>query len=114
MLTSLVLLVVAAVAAFIVVHLLTRVRIRSVAWVAIAVLWFAAIGAIVFVDVNLPLSDSHLRPHGSAPLWLTLIAAFARFAALASILLARQILQRSIVEPNKPLQPIARENARSD
>jgi hypothetical protein len=74
---------------------LTRLRLRSVAWVGIAVLWSAAIAAIVFVDVNIPLSDSHLRPGGvPAPLWLTLVAAFTRFAALASIFVARRILQR--------------------
>jgi E3 ubiquitin-protein ligase DOA10 len=109
-----VVLVAVAGAAFLVVHLLTHIRLHSVAWVGIAVLWFAAIAAIVFVDVNIPLSDSQLRPSSMpAPLWLTLVAAFARFAALASIFMARQILQRSVIEPDKPLQPIAREDTRS-
>jgi hypothetical protein len=114
MASSVVVLVAVAGAAFLVVRLLTSIRLHSVAWVGIAVLWSAAIAAIVFVDVNIPLSDSQLRPSGTpAPLWLTLAAAFARFAALASIFMARQILQRSVVEPNKALQPTARDDARS-
>ena len=109
MLSSLVVLVAVAGAAFIAARLLSRVRARSVVWVGIAGLWSAAIAAIMLVDVNVPLSESHLRPSGEpAPLWLTLAAAFARFAALASIFTARQILRRPVVESKKSLQPIAR------
>jgi hypothetical protein len=112
---SLLVLVAVAGAAFIAAGLLVRLRSRSMVWVAMAGLWSAAIAGIVFVDVQAPLTESHLRPGGEpAPLWLTLAAAFARFAALASVFTVRHVLRQPVVEPNQPLQPIAREDARSD
>jgi hypothetical protein len=101
-------------AAFIAARLLVRGRSHLLAWLIVAALWSLAIAAIVFVDVNVPLSESHLRPGGEpVPLWFAVAAAFVRFAALASIFTARRLLRRPDVEPNKPSQPIAREDARS-
>jgi hypothetical protein len=106
---SVAVLIAVAIAAFLCVRMLRRVRKHSVLWLSVAGLWSGAIAAIVFLDVNIPLSESHLRPSGSpAPLWLAISATYVRLAALASIFVAQQILQQPIEQPNNRLQPIAR------
>ncbi|HEY0682356.1 MAG TPA: hypothetical protein VGD45_08505 [Steroidobacter sp.] len=87
-------------AAFVVVSLLARVKARAVRWWAAAVILVAASVAVFFVDVNVPLSESHLYPVTTpAPLWLALLAAFARFSMFATIILMRDLLHQPAREP---------------
>src|SRR5688500_20361699 len=88
-------LIVVAVAAFLCVRVLRRVRKRAVLWLSVAGLWSGAIAAIVFLDVNIPLAESQLRTSGSrAPLWLAISATYVRFAALASLFVTQQVLRQ--------------------
>jgi hypothetical protein len=106
---SLALLIAAVGFAYVAVRLaLLRIRTRAVVWLVIGLLWSGAITSIMFVDVNIPLSESHLRPNGPlAPLWLAFLAAVGRFAALASFVVIGPILRQRTPEPNQPVQVIA-------
>jgi len=104
----LVLLVVAGVSFIFMRACLAYVQSRVGIWLVIGLAWSGCVAAIVFVDVNVPLSESHFRPAGElAPLWAAVLAIFARFAALAAIVVAGPRLRQPTSEPNKPLQPIA-------
>ena len=97
---SIVALLAALAAAFLTVSLLARlVQAPSLRWLVAAVIWCAAIAGFVVVDVNVPLSESHFYPSGApAPLWFALAACFARFAAFASLALARQSSEQPVAE----------------
>ncbi|HEY0682357.1 MAG TPA: hypothetical protein VGD45_08510 [Steroidobacter sp.] len=81
-------------AAGVVVGLLGRVQSRAFRWVIAAVLWPAAFVGMLYVDVNIPFSESHFDSGAPAPLWIALLATFARLAALASLCLASPLPQR--------------------
>jgi hypothetical protein len=96
-LTSVAVLVVAAIAGFLIVRLvLKRLRAGRTIFLFVAVLWVAVVVGILFLDVNIPLTDSSYRPEGTAaPVWLAVLVMFSRFAALASIWLASAKLRSS-------------------
>ena len=105
---SIVVLIAVAGIAYLSVRMLRAMLTRWALWVVVAALWCASIAAIGFVDVNIPLSESHLRPSGlPAPSWLAVAAMSVRFAALSSIFITRQTLRQPVTEPNNRLQPIA-------
>jgi hypothetical protein len=110
MTSSVVALLAVAGLAFLAVYLATRVLPHSLLWMFLAATWCAAVVAIFVVDVNIPLSESHLYSSGApAPLWLALCATFVRFATLATIVLARRTMESSFRKPR--LQPTTREDA---
>lgn len=77
-------------AAFLAMRQLARVQSYRIRWWVALATWCAAIAGFLVVDVNFPLSESHLYPDNApAPLWLALCALFARFAAFASLAMAR-------------------------
>ena len=64
---------------------LTSSRVAALAMVISLI--FAGTGAVYFVDVNVPLMQSHFRPSGEpAPVWMALLAWGARVAALFSLI----------------------------
>jgi hypothetical protein len=82
-------------AAGLAVGLLGRVQSRAFRWVLAAVLWPAAFLAMWYVDVEIPFSESSFDSNGApAPLWVALLATFARLASLASLFLASPLPHR--------------------
>lgn len=88
-------------AAFLTMRQLARVQSYRFRWCVGLATWCAAIAAFLLVDVNIPLSESHLYPDNRpAPLWLALCALFARFAAFACLAMARVTSPESLAEPH--------------
>jgi hypothetical protein len=84
---------------------LARVQSRTGVWLVVGLVWSGCVAAIVLVDVNVPLSESHLRPAGlPAPLWASVLAIFLRFAALAAVIIAGPRLHQPLSDPNKSVQ----------
>lgn len=90
MISSMILLLTVLAASFLAARQLARVRSYRFRWWVALGTWCAAVAGFLFVDVNFPLSESHLYPDNTpAPLWLALCALFARFAAFACLAMAR-------------------------
>ena len=107
---SLIVLATAAVAGCVVVQFIVK-RLRSIAavWFFVVVIWFLALAGILTVDVNVPLSESHLRPSGrAAPSWIASLAFLLRSGAIAAIVFGTPMVRRlKSSEPNQPLNAIA-------
>ena len=94
---SVTVLVVTAIAAFLTVRFaLNRLRALWAMWLFILAMWIAAILGILFVDVNVPLVESHFRGGGPAPALVAILDVFFRFAALASVVSGQSKLRAAV------------------
>lgn len=111
--TSLIALITTIVGAgFAVQFALKRLRARWAVFLFVVCLWAAFLWSWWFVDVDFPLPESRYRySNGTPPIWLSIMVWFIRYAALAALIMS--FPKSPAAGPNKPSQPIAREDARS-